>query len=246
VATPNTHAVRFDRAGVRQLFAADLGASTLDVDRMMTFEVWFKLGSLPADGDTYAFVVKSDFTSPGTQSYGFELRNESGTQRVIARFEGTRSGGGNAVDRMAFDWPGLAVGEWHHLAVSYDLGPATVPERFRFYRDGAPAPPGDIVDLSAGEPIALVRDTTVDMMVGVRVTGGATENGFDGLLDELRVWGVVRAPADIAASYLTELTGNEAGLRGYWQLDDNALDSGPNGIDLGIIGGFNSVTDTPF
>jgi hypothetical protein len=43
---------------------------------------------------------------------------------------------------------------------------------------------------------------------------------FNGIIDELRVWNVARTAAEIAANYNKGLTGNEAGLVGYWKFDE--------------------------
>lgn len=43
---------------------------------------------------------------------------------------------------------------------------------------------------------------------------------FIGLIDELRVWNVVRTAADIASTMHQSLVGNEVGLVGYWKFDD--------------------------
>jgi hypothetical protein len=45
-------------------------------------------------------------------------------------------------------------------------------------------------------------------------------NCVNGLLAELRVWNVARTAAQLSASYNHGLMGNEAGLVGYWKLDD--------------------------
>ncbi len=246
IATPNTQSVQFEESVDRFLFVSELADGTVDLSGAATFEAWFKLASIPADGETMALVVKSDGGEPDNSSYSFELTSVGGTLRFVAAFEGAPLTGGLAVDALGFDWPDLTINEWRHVAVSYDVSAAEVPARFRFYRDGAPVPSGDVVDLSSGEPIALIRDSTVDMLVGVRVTSGAIEHRFDGLIDELRLWSVVRHPSAIAARYQTELTGSETGLVAYWPFDGNADDSGPQGLDLSIIGGVVLSKDTPF
>ena len=43
---------------------------------------------------------------------------------------------------------------------------------------------------------------------------------FDGLIDEVRVWNIVRTRDDIRATMDTSLQGNESGLAGYWNFDD--------------------------
>ena len=47
-------------------------------------------------------------------------------------------------------------------------------------------------------------------------------NCFGGMFAELRVWNLARTATQIQASYNKPLVGNEAGLVGYWKLDDAA------------------------
>lgn len=47
-------------------------------------------------------------------------------------------------------------------------------------------------------------------------------NCYGGLIDEVRIWNVVRTPAEILANYNHSLTGTEAGLIGYWKFDEGA------------------------
>ncbi len=67
--------------------------------------------------------------------------------------------------------------------------------------------------------------------------GGNTINNrwLTGDLDEVRIWNVARSDSQIAASMNQRLTGNEAGLVGYWRLDDGsgttATDSSSSGND---------------
>ena len=59
---------------------------------------------------------------------------------------------------------------------------------------------------------------------------GATAASFRGVLDEVRLWNVVRGAADISESMGRRLTGLEPGLAAYWRLDeaygDTAWDAG--------------------
>jgi hypothetical protein len=62
---------------------------------------------------------------------------------------------------------------------------------------------------------------------------------FTGLIDEIRIWRVVRSEAEIAATMNTRLTGDEPNLVGYWRFDDGdgeiAADSSPSG-NHGLLG----------
>jgi hypothetical protein len=72
--------------------------------------------------------------------------------------------------------------------------------------------------------------------------GANTVDGhfFVGLMDEVRVWTVVRTPAEITATMHQRLNGNETGLRAYWRFDEGggatAVDSSPNNLNATFVG----------
>jgi hypothetical protein len=72
--------------------------------------------------------------------------------------------------------------------------------------------------------------------------GGNTIDGrfYKGRLDEIRIWNVARTTAAIRSTMAVKLLGNEAGLVGYWRLDEGAgtvaSDSSPSHND-GALGG---------
>ncbi|HSF85728.1 MAG TPA: LamG-like jellyroll fold domain-containing protein [Acidimicrobiia bacterium] len=94
----------------------------------------------------------------------------------------------------------LKVDVWTHVAISFD-GTA-----LRTYVDGR------------------LRDQTEDLAghaAGAALTaiGGATE-GFEGRLDEVRVWSRARGGRELAAQRGQRLVGNELGLAAYWRCDE--------------------------
>jgi hypothetical protein len=72
--------------------------------------------------------------------------------------------------------------------------------------------------------------------------GGNTIDGryFAGEIDEVRIWSIVRSPAEIASTMFKKLTGSETGLVGYYKFDDSsagvATDSSPSKVDLTLMG----------
>jgi hypothetical protein len=55
---------------------------------------------------------------------------------------------------------------------------------------------------------------------------------FNGMIDEVRIWNVVRTPDEIRTYIRQPLTGKEKGLLGYWHFDDaTATDGTDNEID---------------
>jgi len=69
---------------------------------------------------------------------------------------------------------------------------------------------------------------------------------FDGLIDEVRVWNDIRSDAEVDDNKLTELVGNEAGLAGYWKLNNDYLDETSNNNDLTAVAAPVFSTDVPF
>jgi hypothetical protein len=108
--------------------------------------------------------------------------------------------------------------DWHHWAGTFD---ATTLER-RIYRDG----------------VLVANDTATAAYQGTNpfLLGGSPYTGtlFNGDLDEVRIWSVVRSQADIAAGMMTNATGLEPGLLACWRFDEGSgsftADSGPNGL----------------
>ena len=71
---------------------------------------------------------------------------------------------------------------------------------------------------------------------------------FTGLMDEVRIWNVARSAATIAADMHRRLSGTEAGLVGYWRLDETsgnvALDASPSNKSAVFVGNPSHVPST--
>ena len=87
--------------------------------------------------------------------------------------------------------PGMADGRWTHAAVTYD---GSTVELF-------------VDNTSAGTAEVQLDTTAFDCVVG---------DAFDGMVDELRVYGMDRTASDIGADARQELEGDEPGLLLYW------------------------------
>lgn len=101
----------------------------------------------------------------------------------------------------------LPLGTWHHLAATYDGS------TWRLYIDG---------ELDAQKKVdALPRhDSLQHFGLGAAFnTEGQPAGGFDGLLDEVRVWNYARSAAELRAS-MFEQPGAQEGLVSYWDFDD--------------------------
>lgn len=106
--------------------------------------------------------------------------------------------------------PRVPVDTWTHVAVVFDTGGEA-----NFYING------EYVETVNGNP-SIINNANAAVLLG-RDTGG---NQFVGDMAEVRLWNVMRTPAQIAANFNNALSGSEPGLIGYWPLNELA--------DLGV------------
>ncbi|MEZ6210282.1 MAG: LamG domain-containing protein [Phycisphaerales bacterium] len=116
--------------------------------------------------------------------------------------------------------PRVPVDTWTHVAVVFDTGGEA-----NFYING------EYVETVNGSPI-IINNANAAVLLG----GDSIGNHFVGDMAEVRLWDVMRTPAQIAANFNNALSGSEPGLIGYWPLNDLQ--------DLGVgAAGANDVKD---
>ena len=122
----------------------------------------------------------------------------------------------------------VSTGEWVHVAGVLD-GPGL--ENLHVFVNGVEERGSAWLD---GSPSEIVDDTPRRAIIGWRQNFSGSED-FNGQIAEVRLWDHARIEAEIAADFRTQLTGAEAGLAGYWRLDDGAgttaADSSATGAD---------------
>jgi hypothetical protein len=102
---------------------------------------------------------------------------------------------------------------WYHVGMSFDGNNEIV-----LYVNGEAESLGVII--ADGGLTAL--NTSAPTHIGNFDDGTAQEH-FNGNIDEVRIWNGVRALEEITTNYMTELSGNEANLIGYYKMDaDNS------------------------
>ncbi|HEY8504093.1 MAG TPA: LamG-like jellyroll fold domain-containing protein, partial [Gemmataceae bacterium] len=113
----------------------------------------------------------------------------------------------------------VTTGQWVHVAAVRTRATGEI----RIYVNGVE------------EGVRLTGNTN-SLNAAANITiGGNTVDGryFKGDMDEVRVWNIARSGDDIRADMFRTLSGSEAGLAGYWRLDDGegavATDSSPSG-----------------
>jgi uncharacterized protein (DUF2141 family) len=99
----------------------------------------------------------------------------------------------------------LNTGVWYHVAGVYDGTDLKV------YVNGQ-------LESSVNYSIPLTASSNE-----LRIGGGIANNTeyFPGDITEVRMWNIARSDAEISANYNKQLTGNEMGLIGYYQFNEN-------------------------
>ena len=123
------------------------------------------------------------------------------------------------------------LNQWHHVAATYDGS------YMRIYIDG---------ELENSVAISgAIQGFDSDLHIGNWTTCADTR-GFQGTIDEARIWNVARTQEQLRETMYQELTGTEGGLFAYYKFNDGsgqtAVDSGPNSYD-GYLGSVDGAVD---
>jgi len=231
----NNYSASFAAANSEYLSVTDGSQTGLDFAAAdFTFEAWVKIASQVGTDAQYTIIDKIG-TGDG-KGYLYRYEDISGTKyfRLLVYPDGTNVG------IYASAATTLTPGTWYHTAVVWDESKKAT----QFYLDAVTN--GNLTGGTYG-----VGDTTGDFLVGSHV---GTEGYFDGLIDEVRIWNDVRFASEISDNYNNELIGTEAGLVGYWKMNEfsdgatsvTRFDETANHNDLTNHNGVLSSADVPF
>jgi hypothetical protein len=171
------------------------------------------LGNATALGFTSQDFTIEAWIKPSNVTRGMEIFQRHGWNNDGYRFQTGSSGdlkfytfqsGANQVSSTADAT--ITAGEWYHVAVVRQG--ASV----RIFVDG--------VD-KIGTAGSHIDPAYVASRVARIGTSYAPE-AFNGTISELRIWSYARSQSDVKADMSSELTGAEAGLIGYWRLNEGS------------------------
>jgi hypothetical protein len=223
----NTHSVTTSAPNNQYLALPDAGATSVDVTSSFTIEAWVKLNSIP----TSVFTIASKWNEVNfDRNYSLEYTIINGTDAYIQLGinDTGEIGHGNNLGILYT----LPIGEWQHIAVTYNTSNTTA----KFYVNGV------LVGQAQGT-IASLTNGNAEFRIGSRQYDNTH---FDGHIDEVRLWHTVRSEGEIVANFLNELSLPQANLGGYWKLNQNGLDASGNGNNLTPVGNPVFSTDKPF
>ncbi|MFN6537982.1 MAG: LamG-like jellyroll fold domain-containing protein [Nostoc sp. EkiNYC01] len=199
---------------------ADPGVSSLDITNAITVEAWIK----GATTSVYGKIIGKGPDS--TEVFGLWLTS-SGTLEVNHSINGLqRSFTSNVV---------IGDNIWHHVAYTYD-GTTN-----KIYIDGVLQGSQAITGTLGvnNEPISIGRE----------VSSSTNAYTFKGNIDEVRIWNQARSQSEIQANINRQLSGQEAGLAGYWKFNEGASTTVydlTNNKNNGSINGATWTTGAPF
>lgn len=225
------YALSLTRASSQYAYITDAAQTNLDISGDLTIECWVKFNSLPtAAGEQFTFVGK--YLRAGNQrSYEFGYAKHASNGTSYLEFNASQDGA-SMRDTIWNIWT-PNVGQWYHLAVTFDVSEPTATE-VTFYVDGV-ALSGNTIGLNNN--VSSIYNGTADFTIGCwGKTGTTTEFFHDGLIDNVRLWSVVRTPTEIAANMNTRID-SATGLVGSWNMDNNYQDSSGNSNHLTSSGG---------
>lgn len=114
---------------------------------------------------------------------------------------------------------------YHHAAGIIDVANGIC----RIYIDGEL-----VVDVTTAT--GALATSTNPLYIGARLDYGSPQT-FDGNIDEVRVWNVARSQQDIRENMCKTLKGNEAGLVGYWKMNEGVDNTCTGGEDICDLSG---------
>ncbi|MBK7950892.1 MAG: hypothetical protein IPK00_19570 [Deltaproteobacteria bacterium] len=126
---------------------------------------------------------------------------------LVADFEEGAAGATPGLNHPVAGTTPVTTGVWSHAAASYDG------TTWRLYLNGALE-----TTLAVGQPVRSDSIQHAALATALNSTGVAS-GGFDGRLDEARVWNVARSQAAIQAAINQEIT-SDPNLLGRWGFDE--------------------------
>jgi uncharacterized repeat protein (TIGR01451 family) len=169
--------------------------TSLDLTTDGTLEAWIYVSTIQTAGIIY----KVD--TSGANPDGYSLGIDASGYVLFSLYESVGPSATSVTSTTA-----LSTGIWYHIAATWDNG-----ELMHLYINGV-LNASSAAAQSSGDP------------TGVNLTlGSDNTNFFRGAIDEVRIWNVARAQADIRSTMCKKVTSADAGfanLMGYWQFDE--------------------------
>lgn len=199
--------------------------ASLDVSEAMTFEAWINPSGwgrrtggrarIASKANSFWIYMQetADDDELSANSVAFVLQDENNKRSLW----NTPSGS-------------ISLDKWQHVAVTFNAEGAS-DESVEMYIDGIRQSVYGTGELTG----AIGHQVSNDLFVG---NSSAKIYSFQGRIDEVRLWDITRTGTEVSDGRTVALLGNEAGLVGYWRMNegngDVVKDLSPNAND-GVV-----------
>lgn len=194
------------KGGTNDLMVGDLGDDLAGGNTARTVELWAHFTSAASWKGEGTVIELGRKTGQANQVFGIDMADGGGgrTDATTGKFDPYTNGIGDNDPTPVM----IPITGWAHLAFGYDGA-----GRFQFVVNGVKVTlpkPGD-----GSGSLATTK--------GILTLGGSQSfgtEGWDGVMDEVRVWSVFRTEADIKRDMRVKMKGTESGLVAYYNLDE--------------------------
>ncbi|MFA6724256.1 MAG: LamG-like jellyroll fold domain-containing protein, partial [Lentisphaeria bacterium] len=159
-----------------------------------TIEAWVNPGDLANDAIIIERVVGTVNLAKPLLNYSLRLVDGGKLQMLFTDKDGNE-------EELSASNP-VNIGEWTHVAMSYDGSSTTM----ALYVNG--------------ENVSTQFATRLPVSSGPGLVSTRVGEGFEGALDDIRIWSSLRGATDINSYKAMVLAGTEAGLVAYYRFDD--------------------------
>lgn len=193
------------KGGTNDLVAGDLGNDLMGGNGARTVELWAHFTSAASWKGEGTVIELGRKAGSANQVFGIDMDDGQGrTDATTGKFDPYTNGIGDNGPTSVM----IPIMGWAHLAFGYDGA-----GHFQFVVNGTkqtlPHP---------GEGSGSLATTKGIVTLGASQSFGT--EGWDGALDEVRVWSVFRSEGDIKRDMRVKLKGTEPGLVAYYNLDE--------------------------
>jgi hypothetical protein len=176
-----------------------------DVDALdglsaLTIETWVNVDAFAA----YQRVVIKEINFIATNGWGIMI-DPTGNVVCFTR---------NGANALGSTTSPLSLNTWTHLSYVFDGLGSTNAERLKLYINGVE----QTLSYSGTIPTTLPSNSE-NFVLGA--PSSLTNDFFNGTLDDVRIWTTARTAAEIVNNKNCELVGNESGLFGYYDFNQN-------------------------
>lgn len=231
----NSYSLQLTRASSQYVYITDAAQKGLDLSGDFTIEAWVKVETDPTSGQIYTIASKDN--SDTNISYNLFYYNDGQSKQINIVISG--DGTGNKLDKVHWNYD-LGT-NWHHVAVTCQIN-KQADQKFELFIDGVSRGNG-IVDSNDG--VSSIFNSTASFAIGASFNAGVAERFFDGKINNLRVWSLVRSGNQILLGKDRVIT-QSGGLVGSWYRTNNHYDMTSNSNTLTPSGSPTFSSDVPF